>query len=232
MRLLWLRYRLEGARRGYTLTDAATGEAPVLPADDLRALWRAALPRGQGWNAPALRGAHALKVLPLPSGLVALSRSVVTDLHDEAGRAGIREADVQLGTPAEAAAALDQALAALPAREVAEAERRLQSREWALLFRKVRDAAEPRSLLKPQTVLAHDAAPTAWTFMTACLLLLVTRQTLLTNLIEVSPRINPFADRLISMTTLALDPRDELRLIGMPIAAAQAAGVPFVDIRG
>lgn len=270
MRRFTLEYVLEGQRRGYSLRDPNTGEMPALPSDTGRALWKSALPRGQGWGDPVYLGARSLKVFPLPSGEIAFSRSIVTDLRDEAGRAGIRQAEIHLLSEREAETALVDALAALPTATVAAAENRLNSREWGLLFRKVREGEQPRSFVKPQTVLGYgltsppsplsvkqsggetltssfvpplhlmergsggevrSGGEVGWQFVEACLLLLVTRQTLLANLIEVTPKLNPFADRIVSMTTLALDYRDESRLVGMPIAAAQAAGIPFVDIR-
>lgn len=212
MRTLTISYHLQGSglQRGYAFSTPTDGIAP----ETVKAIWRGAMPRGSVWN--RYIGARSLKCLPLPSGEVALCDVTVTDQRDEAGRTGIRQAEILLGTAAEIDRLLHERLADLPAEITAEAEQRLGSREWQLLFKKHRDTTKPRSMVKPQTILTQDYTPEGWQFVEACILLLATRSTLLTNLIEVSPRVNPFADRRLSFTTLALDPHDELRVIGMP----------------
>ncbi len=212
MRHLTLDYRLEGDRRGYAFTT---------PTDDLdpetvKTLWRCAMPRGQGWDDPLLVGAQSLKCFGVPSGEIALAEVIVTDLRDETGRMGIRRAKIGLRSPAEHDAHLRARVSAMPAALVADAEARLTSREWALLFRKQRRHQPPRSVVKPQTILTAPYSPDVWAFVEACILLLASRTTLLSNLIEVSPKVNPFADRTLSFTTLALDARDETRLIAIP----------------
>lgn len=213
MRQLTLDYRLEGDRRGYAFTT---------PTDDLdpetvKALWRCAMPRGQGWDDPLLIGARSLKCFSAPSGEIALAEVTVTDMRDETGRMGIRRAEIGLRTPAEHATHLRARLSAMPPALIADAEARLTSREWALLFKKQRRHQPPRSVVKPQTILTAPYSSETWAFIEACILLLASRTTLLTNLIEVSPAVNPFADRALSFTTLALDSRDETRLIAIPL---------------
>lgn len=230
MRTLTLDYLLDGDRRGYTFTTPTDD----LPPDTVKVLWRGAMPRGQGWGEARFSGARSLKVFPLPSGEAAICDVTITDLRDELGRKGIRRAEIALMTARECQTALMHRLAALPMAVVNEAERRLTSREWALLFKKHRDAKQPRSLVKPQTVLAYPYKDVAdWQFMEACLLLLATRATLLTNLIEVDPIVNPFADRILAFTTLALDPLEAGRIVALPLDAArslQPAAVPFIDL--
>jgi hypothetical protein len=227
--MLIIEYRLIEARahRGYTFTTPTDG----LPPDIVKAIWRQAMPRGGGWGAYV--GARSLKCFALPDGHYALAETVVTDQRDDAGRPGIRRAEIALHSLASGQTALRARLAALPAETVAQAERMLTSREWELLLRKHRDlAAQPSSLLKPQTILAMAYSAATWPYLEACLLLLVTRTTLLANLIEVSPAINPFADRILPFTTLALDHRDETRLIGMPLAQARAArDLPYIALQ-
>jgi hypothetical protein len=225
MRELVIDYLLEGQRRGYTIISPTDG----IPPENVKAIWREAMPRGQAWN--EYIGARSLKCWVLPGGEAALCEVRVTRRADEAGRTGIRQAHVHVGTAAEIHAVLLNRLAALPAAVVSDAERKLASKEWQLLFRKHREAHAPRRMLKPQTILSRPYSAEGWSFVEACILLLATRATLLTNLIEVSPRINPFADRLLSFTTLALDVRDETRLVGVPLRHAEAASVPFIDIR-
>ncbi|MCK6580696.1 MAG: hypothetical protein L6Q98_21600 [Anaerolineae bacterium] len=232
MRTLTLDYLLDGDRRGYTFTTPTDD----LPPDVVKALWRGTMPRGQGWGEDRFSGARALKVFGLPDGSAAICDVIVTDQRDELGRRGIRRAVIALGGARESRALLSDRLRALPPPIVAEAERRLTSREWALLFRKYRDAAKPRSFVKPQTLLAYPYTPddpSSWTFVEACLLLLATRATLLTNLIEVDPAVNPFADRVLSFTTLALDFRDEGRIVALPLDRACAlSDAPFIDLTG
>jgi hypothetical protein len=126
---------------------------------------------------------------------------------------------------------MKQRLSQLPAQTTAQAEARLNSRDWQLLFRKNREAKRPKTMIKPQTILAYPYYTATWHFVEACILLLASRQTLLTNLIEVSPKVNPFADRVLSFTTLALDYQDEGRIVAMPLERARACdGIPFIDI--
>ena len=226
MPTLSIDYVLEGTRRGYNFTSPTDSVDPA----SLKAIWRSAMPRGQGWeNYP---GASSLKCFPLESGEAAICEVTLTDLTDEVGRKGIRRAAIQVLPPREYQRSLLERLAALPFEIVRDAERKLSSREWELLFRKYRDAKKPKSILKPQTILAYPYTPNGWNFVEACILLLATRSTLLTNLIEISPAINPFADRLLSFTTLALDYREEGRIVALPLDRVQAFGdVPYIDIR-
>ncbi len=227
MHELTIGYVLDGARRGYNFTTPTGGIDPAT----LKAIWRGAMPRGQGWDQyPAT---PALKCFPLESGEAAVCEVSVTDLVDEVGRQGIRQAAVRILTVHEYQAHLLHRLNALPAATVADAERKLTSHEWELLFKKYRDAKKPKSILKPQTILAYPYSPDGWTFVEACILLLATRSTLLTNLIEISPAINPFADRILSFTTLALDYREGGRLVGLPLDKIRSFdNIPFINISG
>jgi hypothetical protein len=217
-------YLLEGTRRGYNFTSPTDG----VDSETLKAVWRGAMPRGQGWeNYP---GATSLKCFALESGEAALCDVTLTDLQDEVGRRGIRRATINILPPQQYQRLLIDRLHTLPAKLVDDAERRLSSREWELLFRKYRDAKKPKTILKPQTILAYPYSAEGWRFVEACILLLATRSTLLTNLIEISPAINPFADRLLSFTTLALDYREEGRIVALPLDKVQAFDVPYIKI--
>lgn len=227
MRQLTIDYVLDGRRRGYTFTTPTESVDP----DTLKTIWRGAMPRGQGWGANGYVGAHSLKCFSLPSGEVALSQTEVTDLRDEMGRAGIRRTVIDILTVTASLDTLRRRLQALPPTLVTEAERRLTSREWQLLFRKNREAKRPKTMIKPQTILAYPYEGRDWRFVEACILLLATRATLLTNLIEVSPIVNPFADRVLSFTTLALDYQDEGRIVAIPLERAREfEGIPYIDI--
>jgi hypothetical protein len=225
MRELEIGYVLEGTRRGYGFTTPTDGLDP----DALKAIWRGAMPRGQGWD--AYTGTPALKCFPLDSGEAVLCAVSVTDMQDEVGRRGIRQARIVVESPAEFRRDLLNRLYALPQETVADAERKLYSREWELLFKKYRDTKKPKSFIKPQTILAYPYSAAGWPFVEACILLLVTRSTLLTNLIEISPAINPFADKILSFTTLALDYREEGRIVALPLEKIRAfPDVPYIDI--
>lgn len=226
MRELSIGYILEGARRGYSFTSPTDGVDP----DALKAIWRGAMPRGQGWD--GYPRTASLKCFSLDSGEAVVCDVALTDMQDEVGRKGIRRAAIQLLSPREYQNHLIDRLRALPKTVVADAERKLYSREWELLFRKYRDTRKPKTILKPQTILACSYTNAErWRFVEACILLLATRSTLLTNLIEISPAINPFADRILSFTTLALDYREEGRIVALPLDKMRAfPDVPFVNI--
>lgn len=231
MKTLTIDYVLEGRKRGYSFTTPTDGVNP----DALKTLWRHAMPRGAGWGDDALIGAASLKCFLLDTGEAALCDVTVTDQRDEVGRKGIRRAAIRIMPPKQLQQTLLERLAALPDAITAEAERRLYSREWALLFKKYRNANKPQTIVKPQTILAYPyTTREAWQFVEACMLILATRSTLLTNLIEVSPAINPFADRVLAFNTLALDYRNEARLVALPLATvekfANADGVPYINL--
>lgn len=226
MRELTIEYNLTGVRRGYAFTTPTDDIDPEI----IKTLWRNAMPRGQGWGDPALVGARSIKSFLLHTGEIALCDVTVTDLHDELGRTGIRHAAIQIMTIKEQQEALKKRLADMPAELVAHAESKLTSREWQLMFRKRRGEQPPASFVKPQTILAAPYDMNGWGFVEACILLLATRATLLANLIEVSPSVNPFADRALSFTTLALDSKDETRLIAIPLDKAQANELPYINI--
>ena len=187
------------------------------------------MPRGQGWEQyPA---AASLKCFPLDSGEAVICDVSLTDMQDEVGRKGIRQAAIKLLSPREYQRDLLDRLAALPPEIVVRAERKLVSREWQLLFRKYRDAHKPKSIVKPQTILAYPYSASGWRFVEACILLLATRSTLLANLIEVSHTINPFADRILPFTTLALDYREEGRIVALPLDRMRTFDdVPYINI--
>ncbi len=225
MRDLAIGYALEGARRGYSFTTPTDGLDP----NTLKAIWRGVMPRGQGWE--RYPDTTVLKCFSLDNGEAVQCEVSVADMQDEVGRRGIRQAAIRVESPAEFRRDLLARLYALPAEMVADAERKLYSREWELLFKKYRDAKKPKTILKPQTILAYPYSAARWPFVEACILLLVTRSTLLTNLIELSPAINPFADKILSFTTLALDYREEGRIVALPLDRVRAFGdVPYIDM--
>jgi hypothetical protein len=227
MRTLTIDYLLEGTRRGYNFTTPTDD----IPPETLKTIWRQAMPRGKDWGVPAYKGAAAVKCFPLESGEMAVCHVAITGMRDEMGRAGIRRAEISILQERAYFDYLRGLLNAMPPNVVAEAEAKLTSREWQLLFKKHRRENPPKSFVKPQTILAYPYSEERWPFVEACILLLATRSTLLANLIEVSPAVNPFADRALSFTTLALDYRDETRLIAVPLEKARTfEDVPYIDI--
>lgn len=223
LRSLHIAYVLTGAQRGYTLSADAG-----VPADAQKAIWREALPRGQGWDDPAFTGARSLHCWPLGAGMAALSHTTITDQRDELGRGGIKQAHIVYGTLREIATALHDRLTVLPGHTLATAESALASQAWGLLFSRYR---ENMPAMKPRTLLTFPYTPAGWLFIEACMLLLATRATLLANLIEVTPQINPLADRMLSFVTLTLDPREQSRLLALPAAhAARWPGVPMIAL--
>jgi hypothetical protein len=227
MRQLTIDYVLDGRRRGYNFITPTDGIDPEI----LKAIWRGAMPRGQGWSADIYRGAKSLKCFPLPSGEVAVCETTITDLRDELGRSGIRRTVIELMTIRAYGDYLKSKLNALPQHLTAKADAKLSSREWQLLFKKNREAKRPKTMIKPQTILAYPYRRDGWQFVEVCILLLATRSTMLTNLIEMSPKVNPFADKVLSFTTLALDHQEEGRIVAVPLdRACEFDAVPFIDI--
>jgi hypothetical protein len=227
MRQLTIDYVLEGTRRGYNFTTPTD----AIDAETVKAIWRDAMPRGHGWGSEEYQHARSLKCFPLPSGEVALCETTITDKHDELGRSGIRRTVIDVMTVRTYGDALKSRLDVLPQEMIAQAEAKLTSREAQLLFRKNREAKRPKSMIKPQTIIAYPYSGKGWQFVEVCILLLATRSTLLTNLIEMSPKVNPFADKVLSFTTLALDYQEGGRIVGIPLEKVRAFdGVPFIDI--
>lgn len=195
---------LDGMRPGYRFRPPVEG----FDERTLNAVWRQAMPRGQGWGADALTGARSLKCFPLAGGLVAVSNVVVTDQADEMGRRGIRRAEIDLLDARGYPAWLEGRLADTPAAIREAAGQRLAG---ALLRRMLN-----RALLRGgrQVALAHPyRSADAWQVIEALVLRLVT-----------SPGV-----RLLegwgphtSFTTLALETQDESQIVALPLEAARS----------
>lgn len=200
MRHLVIEYQLEGRRRGYDFSSSTAG----FNDDTLKSVWRAAMPRGQGWGAPVFQGARALKSFPLADGRLALSEVMVTGLTDEHGRGGIRRAEVAICQPGEYAELLAARLARLPSLFSGTSERL------------------PRPAGDAQVICTHEyRSPKAWSRVEAVVLL--TAHDVLTR--------GLFGRRFVSFTTLALDYRDESQWVALPTPyAAGAAGVVVLSV--
>lgn len=209
---LVIEYALEGKRPGY-------GFRPPLDGVDERtqaAVWRQAMPRGQGWGADAFAGAQSLKCFPIDGGRMAVSSVTVTDQSDELGRRGIRRAGVSIVPARDYPAYLQARLDALP-REVREA---AGEQFVGYLWQRIVD----RALLRGRRVVltAPYTGPASWQYVEALVLRLVT-----------SPGIRLFEGwgPLTSFTTLALDWRDEGQIVGVPRGRLDGArGVSVIHV--
>jgi hypothetical protein len=204
MRRLVIDYALAGTHPGYRFRPPTNG----VDRATLDAVWRGAMPRGQGWGAEALAGARSLKAFPVDGRTMALSTVVVTDQQDELGRRGIRRAEIDLILAGEYPARLAERIGALSPAAVDAAGGRLGGYVW----QRVLDRVLLRG--RRQVVLAHPyRSPEDWQIVEALILRLVT-----------SPGIRVFEGwgPLTPFTTLALGRGDEGRVVGMPQAAARA----------
>lgn len=208
MRRLVIEYMMEGHRRGYDFTSPTAGFADEV----LKTVWRSAMPRGQGWNAPAYAGARALKSF-LVGDFVAVSDVTVTDARDESGRGGIRRALVDIMGFGDYTAHLDSRLRAYPPGVRATLERLPTLAQQMKLMR-------PNARKNGQLVLAQAyTGPRDWDVTEALVLKLA---------LALFPPVARQAG-IVLFTTLALDPREESPLVALPAAKArQLKGVPVV----
>ena len=203
---LVLEYVLDGHKRGYNFTTA-TG-----PLDDaaLRAIWRGAMPRGQGWNAPDYAGAHSLKCFPVGDGVVAVSDVMVTEMRDENGRGGIRRAVIDVLSQGEYRAYLEARLATLPG----DLHARLADKPSFGQRIRIIERALPWFGKEQRLILSHPYHMADWRFIEALVIKLA---------------LNPVGPMRrwavpLSFTSLALEHRDEAQIVAIP--AARLAGAP------
>jgi hypothetical protein len=213
MQPLILEYVFEGHQRGYNFTSPTHGYSDAI----LKAIWRSAMPRGQGWA--AYDGAHALKTFVLDDGRVAVSDVVVTGERDESGRGGIRRAEIRVMYPGAYGEYLKDRLSRYPAAVQAAVARRPSLTQRAQLL----DRSLPRLRGSAQIVLAHPyTTPENWQVVEALVIKLALSPLLLLGRLA----------QIVPFTTLALDARDEQELVALPAdKAARAGDVPVVDLR-
>lgn len=215
MRHLTLEYVLDSRRPGYAFTTPTDSFDQAA----LKAIWQGAMPRGQGWR--GYIGARALKCFPLEGGRrVALCEVTVTDQADESGRRGIRRAEITVIEAGDYLGALRQRLAALPEPTRQAAGRRLTCWRWKCIL----DRALPKvRRSRGQIVLAAPyTTPADWAVVEAVVLRVATSRRL--RALKGWPRV-------VSITTLALDPREESRIVALPLeAAGQWPGAHAIDI--
>lgn len=209
---LILEYALDGHRPGYAFRPPTDGFTRAT----LDAVWRGAMPRGQGWGGESLRGAGSLKSFRVDDRTMALSRVTVTDQADELGRRGIRRAEIDLIPCAAYQARLHDRLDALPAASRLAAGERLGSYLW----KRILDKALLRA--RRQVVLTRPYASIAdWQVVEALVLRIVT-----------SPGLQMLEGwgPLTTFTTLALDWREESQVVALPWGAAARAGAAAIRV--
>ncbi len=208
---LVIEYVLQGYAPGYNFTTPTNG----FDDETLKTIWRSAFPRGQSWA--NYTGLRALKCFPVKENLYALSEVTVTDMQDEAGRKGIRRAEIDLFTTAECIDHLNARFERYPAEVHRRLDRKLSLNEW----RKILDRTLPRFKGEPQVILTHpfkDA--TDWQIIEALVLKLALC------------RIGPIKrwGSLASFTTLALDYRDESSIVAIPKQHINGIKAPVIDV--
>jgi hypothetical protein len=198
-------YVLDGNRPGYQLQQAdGLDDAAV------KAVWRAAMPRGHGWGDPGLTGARSIKCFPLPGERAAVSRVVATGQVDEHGRAGIRRAEIDIIPASTYLDMLKHTLIACPEPVRAGANRKLDFGHWLAILNR----ALPKILQSnDQIILTHPySSVEEWQVMEYIVLYLATMWSIRT--LRGWPQV-------MSLTTLALDVQEESRIVAVPLAAAQ-----------
>ncbi len=205
MQPLVIGYALDSPRPGYTFTSPTAGYDEAT----LKAIWQNAMPRGQGWS--RYPGAQSLKCFPLDGGRrAALSEVTVTDQTDETGRQGIRRAEIAVIEATDCLEALKARLAAMPDHIHAATARLLTCWTW----KRILDRAAPKVRARyAQIVLAAPYTGVAdWRVMEAAVLRVATSRRL--RAVRGCPRVVP-------LTTLALDPREESLIVALPLAEAR-----------
>ncbi|HLV36897.1 MAG TPA: hypothetical protein VKY59_17370 [Spirillospora sp.] len=210
-RQLVIEYVLDGHRRGYDFTSSTHGFAD----DELKLVWRSAMPRGQGWGQYA--GARSLKCFPLgEQRRVAVCETSVTDTQDENGRGGIRRAVIDVLNQADYFAFLDLRLMNLPNQVRARLDR------LPTFGQRLAITNSLLSYKKKQLVLLHPFTdPDRWQLMEGLVIKLA-----------LDP-IGPMRrwGRVIPFTTLALNHQDEAPLVALPLAKSATVDKKTPSIR-
>ena len=201
--MLVIEYVLEGHQRGYSFTSSTQGYTD----DDLKTIWRNAMPRGQGWS--AFVGACSLKCFPLDEHhlRVAVCETIVTEMRDEHDRGGIRRATIDVMARAEYLTYLEWRGRNLPGHIRAQVDKLPTFRQRMAIGNKVM----PKPRRNAQLVFIHDYdGPERWQVVEGLLLKLA-----------LSP-IGPMRrwGRIIPFTTLALSHGDESTLVALPSVRA------------
>ncbi len=191
---LVIEYVLEGAQRGYAFTTPTRG----YPDDVVKAIWRQAMPRGQGWS--KYLGAESVKGFSLPDGRFALCLVTVTDRADESGRKGIRRAQIDVYDVPAYRAALRRRFEQLPVSVQDDARFEHERLRRVRTLHRIDRKATQLALIHPYDTQAD------WRYVEALAILLA-----LEPLGVLKSWRAPFA-----LTTLALAPQEEGALVGIP----------------
>jgi len=206
---LIIEYRTEGPQRGYGFTS------PTVGYDDetLKRIWRAAMPRGNGWA--AYIGARSLKCFPLDDRRLALAEVTVTDQQDESGRRGIRRAVVQVMVAEACAAHLRRHLLTYPANTSRQIDRLPTTRQWGTIVGRMMPGFGKK---QQQLVLTRAYADDRWQIMEGVIVKLA---------LALQVGIRRYHG-VVPFTTLALDPREEMPLVGIP--DSRLANLPVENV--
>ena len=211
MKPLIIEYVFEGHRRGYNFTSPTTGFSE----EALKTIWRTAMPRGQGWGADAYIGATSLKCFPIDEHHVALSEVTVTAQRDEGGRRGIRRAVVQTMKAAECVHHLQQRLDNFPP----DIRDRLEEKRSSFWQRKTLvEQTRPKVHGSKQVIFSRRYSGVEdWLAVEFLVLKLAISR------VEESSQ-----DEIVPFTTLALDYREESRMVALP--AQQTAQMGDISV--
>jgi hypothetical protein len=199
MKRLVIEYVFEGHRRGYNFTSPTTGFSE----EALKTIWRTAMPRGQGWGADAYIGAASLKCFPVDEHHVALSEVTVTAQRDDGGRRGIRRAVVQVMKAAECVHFLQQRLDNFPP----DIRDRLEEKRSSFWQRKnLVEQTLPKVRGSKQVIFSRTYSGLEdWLAVEFLVLKLA-----------ISRAEESSNQEIVPFTTLALDYREESRIVALP----------------
>ena len=212
MQPLVIEYVFEGHQRGYNFTSP-TGSYND---DELKLIWRNAMPRGQGWG--QYTGARILKCFPVEQR-IAVCSTEVTDLRDEHGRGGIRRTEVDVMRDGDYQDYLEGRMLSLPSSIFSRLDRLLTIPQRM----KIANKTLPKPRRENQLVVLHPYhSPDDWLLIEGLLVRLA---------------LNPIGPmkrwgKMISFTTLALAAHDETSLVALPSAHSQTLDrkTRFIDL--
>jgi hypothetical protein len=197
MNPLVIEYVLAGKQRGYNFTSPTSGYDD----DTLKRIWRSAMPRGQGWADYV--GARSLKCFPLDERRMALAEVSVTDQSDESDRRGIRRAVVHVFYGEDCAAFLRRWLKQYPPDLHASLDRLPTPSQWASIVGRVLPLLGKRD---QQLILTTPYDARRWLLMEGMIIKLA---------LALQVGI-PRTSSVVPFTTLALDAREEMKLVAVP----------------
>ncbi len=212
MEPLIIEYRTEGRQRGYDFTSPTHGYSDAT----LKQVWRLAMPRGQGWAEYV--GARSLKCFPVDDRRLALSEVTVTDQQDESGRRGIRRAIVRVMQAEVCAAYLRGWLRDYPGAIQSQIARVPTPGQWASIVKQTMPLVGRG---QQQLVLTRAYARERWPVI----------EGVIVKLALALPLGLKRHWGIVPFTTLALDPREEMALVGLPRALlSRASDLSVLDL--